>query len=198
MRYLRPGQRHVTSRFRVVILIFGTGLLAATSCWGQAVVYSLEATAGDLAAGEHSFGFKDEASDGPDVFDAPEPPVPLESFLSLAFAMPDTSFPYPNRWRSDIRNSQSFVDQVEIWELHFETDQIGTECLVSLDVIEGGEFDIDLRVIGLFPDDIIVPVPGQFTFLLTDAEMVVWLEMSSDGPVAVEEESWGDIKVRYR
>jgi len=83
-------------------------------------------------------------------------------------------------------------------EPHSDEDQIGVECLVNLDVIEGGEFDIELRVIGLYPDDIIVPVPGQFLFLLTDPEMVLWLEMSSDGPVAASEESWGDIKNRYR
>jgi len=121
MHYLRPWHRHGTALFQAVLLIVGIGLLSATCCWGQAVVYSLEATAGEIAAGEHFFGFRDEASDGPDIFDAPEPPVPLDSYLSLAFAMPDTNFPYPNRWRSDIRSSQSFVDQVEIWELHFET-----------------------------------------------------------------------------
>ncbi len=167
-------------------------------CRAQALVYSLDATANDLAAGEHRFGFRDEASNGPDLFDVPEPPPPPEMFLGLAFAMPDTGFAQPNRWRADIRSSECFVDMVELWELHITSDQLGAECTMVLDIVEGGEFDLTLRVLGFEPGEFTVPVPGSFTFLLAEPEMVVWLELTADEPIPSRAVTWGGIKARYR
>jgi hypothetical protein len=172
--------------------------LGVPECHAQSVIYSLDATANGLFAGEHRFGFHDEASDGLDDFDAPEPPVPPESYLGLAFVMPDTSQEVANRWRIDIRDSQSFLDMVELWELRIETDQLGAECEVILDHVEGGDLDVMLRVIGLEPGDFEVPVPGSFTFQLTDPEMVIWLEMFSDKPIPGTATTWGGIKACYR
>lgn len=172
--------------------------VGSKECHAQSVVFSLDALANDLSAGEHRFGFHDEASDGIDAFDTLEPPVPPESYLGLAFAMPDTSLTLANRWRVDIRDSQSFVDMVELWELHIQTDQLGTDCEVFFDYVEGEEFDVRLRVIGLEPGDFEVPVPGGFTFPLGEPEMVIWLELFSDKPIADATTSLGGIKARYR
>lgn len=167
-------------------------------CHAQALVYSLDATANGLAAGEHRFGFRDEASNGPDLFDAPEPPPPPATFLCLAFAMPDTGFAQPNRWRADIRSSECFVDMVELWELHITSDQLGAEGTMVLDIVEGGEFELTLRVLGFEPGEFTVPVPGSFTFLLSEPEIVIWLELTADEPIPSSAVTWGGIKARYR
>jgi hypothetical protein len=181
-----------------LLCVVATTTCRVPECHAQSLIYSLEATANGLFAGEHRFGFHDEASDGIDDFDAPEPPVPPESYLGLAFVMPDTGLAVPNRWRIDIRDSQSFVDMVELWELHIETDQLGAECEVILDYVEGEDLEVMLRVIGLVPGDFEVPVPGGFTFELTEPEMVIWLEVFSDKPISATATTWGGFKARYR
>lgn len=177
----------------------------AACLWGyprtataQTVLYSVAAAADELTAGLHHFGFRDDAATGVDTFDIPEPPAPPEAYLSLALIMTGPAPPVPNRWRADIRNSQVFVDKVELWELHIETDRIGSTCTLDFDVEEGAQFNLKLQIIGLEANPIVVPVPGQVSFPLTKPFQVIWLELTSDEPIAATSRSWGHLKENYR
>ena len=91
-----------------------------------------------------------------------------------------------------------FGDKVELWELHISTDRVGAECVVDLDIEEGGQFEIKLKVIGLSAGAIVVPVPGQFSLTLQKTETTLWLELSTDEPIANTGTTWGRVKARYR
>ncbi|MFH1842473.1 MAG: hypothetical protein ABIF77_04645 [bacterium] len=186
---------------RATTLLIGVILVlvaVAGDTTAQTVTYSLQATADELDSGLHRFGFRDEATTGIDEYDLPEPPTSPTDYLGAAFRMIDSFPPLPNRWRHDIRDSQDFVDKLEIWELHLETDRIGATCTVALDIEAGAQFDLKLQVIGLGPSPITVPVPGQFSLALSKPVTTLWLELTSDEPIAGRSCSWGELKAEYR
>jgi hypothetical protein len=184
---------------RFLIVLCGAAVLAAAvPATGQVAILSLQAQAGNLTASGLQFGFHDDALDGPDSFDLPEPPAPPADYLSLAFAMPYPGGLFPNRWRWDIRSAESFVDQLELWELHVSTDQPGGDCQLDLAFLEGAELPLRLRVLGLGGGPFEVTLPGQVVFPLDSEETVIWLELSSDVPIAVQSTSFGQLKASYR
>jgi len=186
------------ARHILTVLCGAAVLAAAAPTAGQVAILSLQAQAGDLSASGLQFGFHDDALDGPDSFDLPEPPAPPADYLSLAFAMPDPGGIFPNRWRRDIRSAESFVDRLELWELHVCTDQPGFDCQLDLAFLVGMELPLRLRVLGLGGEPLEVTLPGQVVFPLNAEETVIWLELSSDVPIAARTCSFGQLKACYR
>jgi hypothetical protein len=187
-----------SAHHNLIVVLAAAVLAAAVPATGQVALFSLQAQAGDLSTSGMQFGFHDDALDGPDPFDLPEPPAPPADYLSLAFAMPDPGGVFPNRWRRDIRAAGSFVDQLELWELHVCTDQLGVDCQLDFAHLVGAELPLRLRVLGLGGEPLEVTLPGQVTFQLISEETVLWLELSSDVPIAAETCSFGLLKIRYR
>jgi len=179
------------------LILISLTILPATAS-GQSVIISLDASCAESVSGAHHFGFRDEALTGYGPYDMPEPPLAPAPYLAFSFSIPGSSVPLPNRWRDDIRSSADFIDRVEVWEMHVETDLIGQFCSVAVDCVEGSEQPVELAVIGLDPIEISVPIPGTFSFTIGQPFSVVWLELTSDTPIVDSTTTWGEIKNMYR
>ncbi len=128
--------------------------------------------------GAHLFGFKEEALTGVDPLDTPEPPLPPESYLSMAFALNDPLFPAITRWRDDFRNFEDWTDGIETWQMVFHTDQPEEDCFVSLSQITGVRDQFQVRLIredGMEE----LTIPGNFTVASEEMGYVFVLEIRS-------------------
>jgi hypothetical protein len=174
----------------------GLGLLPlAGPAAAQDFLFAVEGQVGGLTLTAHEFGFRDGAATGLDAWDVPEPPLPPAAYAALSFRMLAPPLPIPNRYWHDIRAGDDFRDQVEVWELHLESDRLGAECSLAFSQTAGAPTGLALRVLGPWMADWAeVPLGGTLAFPVTGWDTPLWVELTSDRPVAAEPVTWSRVK----
>lgn len=161
-------------------------------------VYGIAAAVPGLDSGVHAFGFAADALSGLDPRDVPEPPTAPSGYLALSFRMPSPTAPLPNRWRDELRAPEDFSDRSELWELHLESDQLGSTCRFTVTMPPDLPPSARLRVIGVGEGDgFVVPADGEFTLVILAPDTTIWLEITGDEPILVLDRTWGAVRRLY-
>ena len=160
-------------------------------------VYAIEAVVLGLTSGAHHFGFASDALTGLDARDLPEPPHAPSDYLALSLRMLLPTAPLPNRWRDEVRSADDFLDLIEMWELHLESDQIGATCTFAVTPPASPSGALRLRVIGVGDSGgFVVPADGVFTLVIQAPDTVIWLELTAV-PEAAVNATWGAVHRLY-
>jgi hypothetical protein len=78
---------------------------------------------GPLYDHENAIGTHPNATDGYDPeYDLPELPPPPQDYLSCYFEHVEWDTPYGTRFRTDIRDYNSYLDESDTWQMTVETD----------------------------------------------------------------------------
>ncbi len=182
-----------TRTIRFLLVLF---CLVGAVC-AQAIELSVNAELGFLSAGDHRLGTRFMAELGPDFFDIPEPPHAPSDYLSLSFALPEPGNVFPNRWRADFRPEGVLNDGTEFWELHIESDHFGAMAMVSVDLIEGPWFEIQVFIIGPGGRQR-AELPVNFVVPIESGHEIRWIELEYNSPIALENTTWSVLKSLYR
>ncbi len=182
------------------VLMAGAALAPPPSALGAAVyaapVLVVDASAVNLEAGPHRFGFAEGAGIGIDGHDQPEPPSPPADFLALFFRMPGDQAALPNRWRDDIRSPADFADGVELWALHLESDQLGADCTLTFTMPDGDPGGLRLRLLSQDGQEASIGIPGQIMVPLAAPDQILWIELCQDA-IPVHRRNWGAVKAVF-
>jgi hypothetical protein len=189
----------VASHARLLIRVaLVAALVVPVAAAGQDILFSVSAQVAGLSAPAHIFGFADGALTGLDAHDVPEPPHAPSGYLALAFRMPYPAVALPNRWRNDLRATDDFLDRVEIWELHLESDLIGATCTFAVTPPASPPGDLRLRVIGVDDGEgFVLPADGVFTLVIHAPDTAIWLELIADSSIPVADATWGAVRRLY-
>ena len=82
---------------------------------------------GQLYDYDNAIGTDPNATDGYDPdYDMPELPPPPQDYLSCYFEHVEWDTPYGTRFRTDIRDYNSYLDESDTWQMTVETDHTNT------------------------------------------------------------------------
>jgi hypothetical protein len=189
----------VASHARLLIRVALVGaLVVPVTAAGQDVLFSVSAQVAGLSAPAHVFGFAAGALTGLDARDVPEPPHAPSGYFALSLRMLTPVAALPNRWRDDLRAVDDFLDRVEIWELHLESDLIGATCTFAVTPPASPPCELRLHVIGVDDGEgFVVPADGAFTLVIQAPDTAIWLELTADNPIPVVDATWGAVRSLY-
>ena len=181
-------------------LLLGT-ILALAPLAGQAqdLTFSFRVTLNGETSDTHQFGLREDALQGLDNYDVPEPPAAPEAGFVSYLAMFNAPTSLPNRWRHDFRPTVSLLaDRVELWQFDFQSSAIGSEATITIDTVGSVSVPYELYFFG--PGVYYEPVdtPDSITFPITSDKLVFFWELRLGDVVSAEQTTWGGIKSLYR
>lgn len=181
-------------------LILGT-ILALSPLPGQAqdLTFSFQVTLNGETSDAHQFGLREDALQGLDQYDVPEPPAAPDAGFVSYLAMFNAPLSLPNRWRRDFRPTVSLLaDRIELWQFDFQSAAIGSEATITIDTLGPVLVPYELYFFG--PGVYYEPVetPDSFTFPITADKLVFFWELRLTDAVNAVPTTWGGIKSLYR
>jgi len=145
------------------------------------------------------FGLREDALQGIDDYDLPEPPPVPGAGFDAYIAMFSGPTSLPNRWRYDFRPTVNLMsDRIELWQFEFLSNAIGSEVTIDIDTVGPVPVPYELYFFGpdVYYDPIIVP--DRLIFTVSAENMVFFWELRLDSAVETTSTTWGDIKSLYR
>lgn len=189
----------VPCRLSLAALVCIASLAGLAPAQAQELTFEFQVTIGGVTSAWHAFGLREDAQQGIDDYDVPEPPIaPGETFRSY-LSMFEPLAGLPNRWLHDFRPVNSItLDRVELWQLAVESSAMGADCRLDVRARDPIGIPYDLYVFG--PGTYYQPlqVPASFTFRINAPWMVHFLELRLDESVTNDRTSWGSVKSLFR
>lgn len=174
-------------------------LALAAPAAAQELTFEFQVTIDGIASPWHTFGLREDALQGVDAWDLPEPPAPpgttFRTFLSMFEPLPGL----PNRWLHDFRPVNSItLDRVELWQFTIEAAATGSTCRLDVRARDPIGIPYDLYFFG--PGTYYTPLqaPASVTFPIDAPWMVQFLELRLDESVATDRSTWGGVKSLFR
>lgn len=165
----------------------------------QELVFRFTVTYGGETTDERRFGLLENALQGLDVHDVPDPPSAPDASFEAYLAMFDPPATLPNRWRHDVRPAVVLVtDRIELWQLEFASGAIGGMATIEVAPVETPPVPYDLHFFGSGVP--YTPVQGAttVTFPVTAHHHVFFWELRLADAVGFDPASWGGVKALYR
>ncbi len=188
------------SSCRMAGLILGMILtLSALTGQAQELTFSFQVTLNGVTSDTRQFGLKEGSLQGLDIYDVPEPPAAPDAAFVTYLAMFDPPASLPNRWRRDFRPASSLMgDYIELWQMDFQSDAIGSEATITIDTVGAVPVPYELYFFG--PDVYYEPieVPDSVTFPVTATNLVFFWELRLADEVENISATWGGVKNLYR
>jgi hypothetical protein len=174
-------------------------IVCAASAAAQELTFEFRMIVQGQASDWHMFGLREDAVQGVDQYDLPEPPPLPEAAFRSYLAMFEPLAGLPNRWLHDFRPVDGVtLDRVEIWQIVLESSALGQPCTVELRAPDPIGVPYDLFFFGPQVYFQRVTVPGTISFTIDSPAMVNFLELRLDDSVAEEAETWGGVKALFR
>lgn len=174
-------------------------LCASSSASAQELGFEFRITIGGVSSDWHVFGLREDARQGIDHWDLPEPPPPPGATFRSYLSMFEPLEGLPNRWLHDFRPVNSVtLDRVELWQLTIESPAVGSAC--SLDVRASGSIDVPYDLYFFGPGTYYTPlhVPATVLFPIGAPVVTQFFELRLDESVATEPTTWGGVKSLFR
>ena len=173
----------------------------ATAARAQALELGFEfrATINGSTTPWHTFGLRTGAQPGFDSFDLPEPPPPPGFPFQIYLAMFEPLPGLPNRWLSEFRPAAAGTgEEVELWQIIIESPAQGANCRLEVRNLTYVATSYDLFLIGQDGSIRGLSPPAVVDFPVSGAAMTCFFELRVGEAVAVERETWGDVKALFR
>lgn len=124
-------------------------LVAAEFAPAQELTFEFRATVDGFTSDWHVLGLREDALQGIDQYDLPEPPpapgATFRSYLAMFEPLPGL----PNRWLHDFRPVNSVtLDRVELWQMCLESAAVGATCSIDVRVVDPIAAPYDLYFFG--------------------------------------------------
>lgn len=189
---------NASSRMLVLGLVIVAPLALAAPAVAQELTFEFQVTIGGVSSDWHAFGLREDARQGIDAWDLPEPPaVPGATFRSY-LAMFEPLAGLPNRWLHDFRPVNSItLDRVELWQLVIEAPP-GSACRVDLRSREPIGIPYDLYWFGDGTYYTPLQAPATLTFNIGASPAVRFFELRLDESVPAHGCTWGGVKSLFR
>lgn len=174
-------------------------LCAPTMATAQELTFEFQVTIGGAASDWHAFGLREDALQGIDHWDLPEPPPPPGATFHSYLAMFEPLEGLPNRWRHDFRPVNSVtLNRVELWQLVIESPAVGGSCRLDVRLREPIGIPYELYLFG--PGTYYIPLqaPASVTIPILASSMVHFLELRLDESVTAAPFTWGGVKSLFR
>ena len=188
-----------TSSVMLIMALISLAPLCITmSATAQELTFEFQVTIAGEASSWHAFGLREDAQQGIDAWDLPEPPPPPGAPFRSYLAMFDPLEGLPNRWLHDFRPVDSISqDRVELWQLVIEAPA-GSTCRLDLRSREPIGIPYELYWFG--PGTYYVPLqaPASLTFTIDASPAVHFLELRLDESVNAQASTWGGVKSLFR
>ncbi len=146
-----------------------------------------------------TFGLREDAIPGYDVFDQPAPPAAPDEDLDGFLFMIDPPEFLPTRWYTDFRpTSNRMLDRIEYFPFHLVSSHVGE--LASISIATGAFNGLPYKLWVQGPDGLNeeVEVPGTVNFTITSTHMNFFWELRLDDQIATADKTWDEIKSLYR
>jgi hypothetical protein len=171
----------------------------APTASAQELTFEFQVTIGGVSSDWHAFGLREDAMQGIDGYDLPEPPLaPGKTFRSY-LSMFEPLAGLPNRWLYDFRPVNSItLDRVELWQLFIESPALGATCRLDVRAREPIGIPYDLYFFGPGTYYQSVRVPASVSFPIDAPWMVQFFELRLDESVGTSATTWGGVKSLYR
>lgn len=165
----------------------------------QSLTFSFQVSLNGETSDDLQFGLREDAMQGIDNYDVPEPPAaPNASFVSY-LAMFNAPTSLPNRWRHDFRPTVSLLaDRIELWQFDFQTAAIGSEVTITIDTVGAVPVPYELYFFGPGVYYEPIEVPDTITFPVLSDKLVFFWELRLADEVTTTATTWGGIKSLYR
>jgi hypothetical protein len=165
----------------------------------QELTFEFQVTIGGVSSDWHAFGLREDAQQGIDGYDLPEPPAapgaPFRSYLSMFEPLEGL----PNRWLHDFRPVNSItLDRVELWQLFIESPALGATCRIDARARDPIGVPYDLYFFGPGAYYQSLQVPASVNFPIDVPRMVQFFELRLDESVGTRSATWGGVKSLYR
>lgn len=164
----------------------------------QELTFEFQVTISGASSDWHAYGLREDAQQGIDAWDLPEPPpapgTTFRSYLAMFEPLPGL----PNRWLHDFRPVNGVtLDRVELWQLVIEAP-VGSSCRIDLRSREPIGIPYDLFFFG--PGLYYAPLqaPASISFTTETSPDVRFFELRLDESVAAEPTTWGGVKSLFR
>jgi hypothetical protein len=181
----------------LVVLAVGVGITGDGTA--QELMFVYQATSDGSSAAPNRFGLRDDALEGLDQYDLPQPPPVPDNAFNTYLSMLTPPAVFPNRWLDDVRPSLNLtLDRIELWQMMIVGGATGSPCTITITEEAASPVPYELYLIGSGLADERVPVPGSLTFNLSSPSMLLLWELHLDDQVAVESATWGGVQALYR
>lgn len=180
-------------------LIVLASLCAAAMATAQELTFEFQVTIGGISSDWYMFGLRNDAQQGVDAWDLPQPPAPPGATFWSYLSMLEPEAGLPNRWLHDFRPvSGAMLDRVELWQLTIESAAIGGICRV--DIRSTGPIGIrhELYCFGSNLDQTRVQLPTYVSFPVTATSLTMYFELRLDESVATTRSTLGGVKSLFR
>ena len=180
--------------------LLGLAPLVATSpASAQELTFEFQVTIGANTSDWHVFGLREDARQGIDSWDLPEPPPPPGAAFRSYLPMFEPLEGLPNRWLHDFRPVNSItLDRVDPWQLTIELPATGSMRRLDVRATQPSDVPHDLYFFG--PGTYYTPlqVPASVSFPIIAPVMTQFFELRLDESVATAPTTWGGVKSLFR
>ncbi len=183
----------------LMALLVPTLPCVATTARAQELTFEIQVTIGGTGSDWHAFGLREDALQGIDAWDLPEPPAPPGATFRSYLSMFEPLAGLPNRWLHDFRPVNSItLDRVELWQLTIESAAVGSTCRIDVRARDPIGIPYELYFFG--PGLYYTPLqaPASVSFPITAPAMTQFFELRLDESVATTPTTWGGVKSLFR
>lgn len=183
-----------------MMALLGMALLHATSnASAQELTFEFQVTIGGASSDWHAFGLREDALQGIDAWDLPEPPSPPGTTFRSYLTMFEPLAGLPNRWLHDFRPVNSVtLDRVELWQFTIESPAADGDCRIDVRARDPIGIPYDLYLFGPGTYYTRLQAPASVTFPIIAPVMTQFFELRLDESVAVSTSTWGGVKSLFR
>lgn len=187
------------NRFATVAFVCCLFMSAARHANAQELTFEFRVTINGFTSDWHMFGLREDALQGIDRYDLPEPPAApgatFHSYLAMFEPLPGL----PNRWLHDFRPVNSItLDRVELWQLNIESPAIGAACSIDVRVLDPVAAPFELYFFGPGTYYQTLHLPATINMTVNSTSMIQFFELRLDESVAAESATWGGVKGLFR
>jgi hypothetical protein len=188
-----------TRKVLILTLACIAPLAIAPGALAQDLTFEFQVTIGGVSSDWHAFGLREDAQQGIDGYDLPEPPAAPGTTFRSYLSMFEPLEGLPNRWLYDFRPVNSItLDRVELWQLFIESPALGAVCRIDVRAREPIGVPYDLYFFGPGTYYQSLQAPASISFPIDAPLMVQFFELRLDESVGAESATWGGVKSLYR